>query len=272
MNKIIKIVFGIFMVGVLVLSLIGCNDVMYTNRSRPLLIPEGQLATSGAESYAGIKTQSKLITNNAQYFMISRVGTRVAEAAVATMKEANQTDLISSFSWENILIDSPNVVNAFCLPGGKIAVYTGIMKIISSDDELAVVMSHEVAHAVAQHGNERVSQQLLLSLGNEVLNKVMENNSPEVKNAYNIIYGVGTTYGIMLPYSRLHESEADKVGLILMAKAGYKPQAAIAFWTKMSQQNTSKPLEFLSTHPADETRIKDLQAVMPEALKYYSGK
>ncbi len=243
---------------------------MFSNRSRVLLVSEGEIAQMSAQSYSEIKAADKIITNNSQFAMVKRVGERVAQAANNTLLEAKNTDLLNTFKWEFVLIDSPNVVNAFCMPGGKIAVYTGILPLTKTDDDLAVVMSHEVSHALAQHGNERMSQQLLVGIGSSVLNKVIENNSPEVKDAYNTIYGVGTTFGVMLPYSRLHETEADKIGLILMAKAGYNPQAATGFWERMSKLGQSKPPEFLSTHPSDETRIKDIKAYIPEAMKYYS--
>jgi predicted Zn-dependent protease len=158
-------------------------------------------------------------------------------------------------------------VNAFCMPGGKIVVYEGLLKLVSSDDELAVVVGHEVAHAVAKHSNERMSQQLMTQYGAQILTQALSNKSAAIQKAGSTIYGLGAQYGVTLPFSRKHETEADYMGLIFMTMAGYDPNVAITFWQKMSAGGASVP-EFMSTHPSDATRIKDIQKILPELNKY----
>jgi predicted Zn-dependent protease len=159
--------------------------------------------------------------------------------------------------------------NAWCMPGGKVVVYTGILPYTVDQNGLAVVLSHEIAHAVARHGNERMSQQLLVQMGGIALSEAIKQKPEETKNIFNAVYGIGTQVGLMLPYSREHELEADRLGLIFMAMAGYDPQTAIPFWERMAKSAGAKPPEFISTHPSDATRINKIKAVMPEAMKYY---
>ncbi len=175
---------------------------------------------------------------------------------------------IDGFQWEFNLVDD-DVPNAWCMPGGKVVVYTGLLPLTQNETGLAVVMGHEIAHAVARHGNERMSQELALQLGGVALSVAIEKKPEETKQLFYSAYGIGSELGIVLPYSRLHETEADKLGLIFMAMAGYNPEEAIPFWTRMSQSGGQKPPEILSTHPADETRIRNLKEFMPEAMKYY---
>jgi predicted Zn-dependent protease len=163
-------------------------------------------------------------------------------------------------------------VNAWCMPGGKVVVYTGILPVAQDDSGLAVVIAHEIAHAIAQHGSERMSQGLLVNLGGGVLSSALEKKPEETKNLWMTVFGVGTQYGVILPYSRLHENEADHLGLIFMSMAGYNPNAAVAFWERMSKIKKGQlNLEFLSTHPTDQTRINNIKAEIPEAMKYYEN-
>jgi predicted Zn-dependent protease len=158
------------------------------------------------------------------------------------------------------------------MPGGKVVVYSGILPYTQDPAGLAVVMGHEIAHAIARHGNERMSQAILIETGGLALAAAIDEKPEETKGLFMMAYGVGTSVGVSLPYSRAHETEADKLGLIFMAMAGYNPQAAIGFWQRMAQSGGQKPPEFLSTHPSDQTRISNLQAFMPEAMKYYYPK
>ena len=173
------------------------------------------------------------------------------------------------FEWEFILIEDEKTPNAWCMPGGKVAFYTGILPYTKDDTGVAVVMGHEVAHALAQHGNERMSQGLLVNLGGATLAKALETKPEMTRNLWLGAFGLGTQVGVLLPYSRKHESEADRIGLILMAKAGYDPNQAVAFWERMSQSGGQAPPEFLSTHPANATRIADLKKHLPEAMTHY---
>ena len=176
---------------------------------------------------------------------------------------------IKNYRWEFNLIENDKMVNAFCMPGGKVGVYTGILPITQNETGLAVVMGHEIAHAIAKHGNERVSQGLLAQLGGVALSTALSKNPGTTNQIFMAAYGVGANVGVLLPYSRLHESEADRIGLILMAKAGYDPREAVPFWQRMNEKGGPRPPEFLSTHPAPESRIKQIQDLIPEAMKYY---
>jgi predicted Zn-dependent protease len=203
--------------------------------------------------------------------MVKSVGRDISVAVEDFMMKNNMKDRIAGFSWEFNLIDS-DVPNAWCMPGGKIVVYSGILPLTATESGLAVVIGHEIAHAVARHGNERMSQGLLINLGGMALSAALESEPEKTRNLYLAAYGLGSQVGIALPYSRSHENEADKLGLIFMAMAGYNPQAAVDFWSRMSKIGGNKPPEFLSTHPSDETRIKNMEAFIPEAMKYYNAR
>jgi predicted Zn-dependent protease len=182
------------------------------------------------------------------------------------LKNNGLANEVQNFAWEFNLVKD-NQVNAFCMPGGKIVVYEGLLNICSSDDELAVVVGHEVAHAVAKHSNERISQQLLAEYGAQVVGQALSKKSESIQKIGNTVYGLGAQYGVTLPFSRKHESEADYMGLIFMTMAGYNPNTAITFWQKMSANGASIP-EFMSTHPSDATRINDIKKYLPELEKY----
>ena len=237
----------------------ACSTVPFTGRKRLLLVDQATELEMGAQAYQEVLDESNLSTDAVQVERIRTIGRRVAEA---TGK--------SDYAWEFNLIQADTIANAFCLPGGKVAVYTGITQLASTDAELATVMAHEIAHAVARHGAERMTQMLMVELGGMALDKALETQSEKTLELANVAYGVGTSLSYILPYSRTHESEADHLGLIYMAKAGYDPRAAVDFWRKMQQKyGNQEPPEFLSTHPGSATRIADLQKWMPEALKYY---
>ena len=201
--------------------------------------------------------------------MIKNVGAKIAQATEKFLQSKGKASRTSGFNWEFNLVND-ETVNAWCMSGGKVVFYTGILPVTQDENGLAVVMGHEIAHAVARHGNERMSQQLALQGGGLTLQVLLSEKPELTQNLLLQAYGVGATLG-SLKYSRTHETEADKMGLVFMAMAGYDPQKAPEFWKRMSALGGAKPPEFLSTHPSDETRIKDLQEFMPTAMKYYNG-
>lgn len=246
-----------FVLLVSVISLAACATVQYTGRRQFNLVSPQQEAQLGEEAYKDV-LQKNQITKNADYQRrIKEIGARIQAAA-------DKPD----FKWEFNVLQGKDV-NAFCLPGGKVAFWDGIMPICETDAGVAVVMGHEVAHALAHHGAERMSQGMGAELVGQLLSVGLGGADPAVRDRALQAYGLGAQVGVMLPFSRSHESEADHIGLILMAEAGYDPRAAVNFWKKMSQQGGKKPPEFLSTHPADETRIRQIEQWLPEALSHY---
>ena len=185
------------------------------------------------------------------------------------MAEAGQSANIKNYQWDFNLIEEDKTVNAWVMPGGKAAVYTGILPYTLNETGLAVVLGHEVAHALADHGNERMSDALVAQMGGMALSVALSSKPQQTQQLFATVYGVGANVGFLLPYSRLHESEADRIGLTLMARAGYDPREAIPFWERMSRQGEKRPPQFLSTHPAPETRIAGIKKYLAEALPYY---
>lgn len=249
--------------------LVGCASVPITGRKQLSFIPEGQLMTLSDENYKQVLTESKISTDAASSAKVVSVGKRIAAAAEAFMRENGMQAQLANYHWEFNLIDAPKTVNAFCMPGGKIVVYTGILPVTKDENGLATVMSHEVAHALANHGGERMSQQLLLQYGGIGFSELIKSKPEKARQILAQVYGAGAQYGVLLPFGRGQETEADRIGLILMARAGYDPQNAIPFWTRMSSLGGSASPEFLSTHPSNARRIADIKKEMPEALKYY---
>jgi predicted Zn-dependent protease len=249
--------------------LISCSTVPITGRKQLNLLPESEIMAMSLTQYEEFLKQNKLSEDKEQTEMVKRVGKRIANAVERYFEEHGMSDRIKDFEWEFNLVED-DTPNAWCMPGGKVVVYTGILPITQDETGLAVVMGHEIAHAVARHGNERMSQQLTVQGFGTVLSVALDEKPEQTQNIFLSAYGIGTQLGIMLPYSRTHETEADKLGLIFMAMAGYNPREAVNFWERMSQQGGQKPPEFLSTHPADETRAKNLEEFMPEALKFYN--
>jgi len=221
------------------------------------------------QQYSEVLKKSKLSNDTSKVQMVRRVGGRIAGAAESFLRESGMAGDISLYKWEFNLIEDDKMVNAWCMPGGKVAVYTGILPITRDETGLAVVVGHEVAHAIAKHGNERMSQALLVQLGGIGLSTALSTQAAATQELFLQLYGVGTNVGYMLPYSRLQENEADRIGLVLMAKAGYDPRAAVTLWQRMNAQGGGRSLEFLSTHPAPETRIAKIQSLLPEAMRYY---
>ncbi len=246
-----------------------CAVVPVTGRKQLSLISNDQILPMSFQSYRVVLDTSKLSKNKGWISMVKRVGHRIKGAVEQYMFEHNLQSYLKGYKWEFNLIDA-NIVNAWCMPGGKVVFYTGIMPVCENETGVAVVMGHEIAHAIANHGRERMSQQMLQQLGGVALEAAIASKPAETRAIFEMAYGVGATYGAILPYSRLHELEADKMGLIFMAMAGYDPHAAPAFWERMEKINKGQaPPEFLSTHPAPEHRIAELEAMIPEAMKYY---
>jgi len=246
-----------------------CSSVPLTGRSQLNMIPSSEMLTMSFQQYDQFLKESKVITNTAEVSMVKQTGAKIQNAVERYMSENKLSDRLKGYNWDFNLVEDDQV-NAWCMPGGKVVVYTGILPVTQDETGLAVVMGHEIAHAIAEHGNERMSQQLLQQVGAVSLMVAMQDEPAETQALWLGVYGVGTTVGIMLPYSRTHESEADHLGLIFMAMAGYDPHAAPEFWKRMaaSKQGGSPP-EFLSTHPSDQTRIEDITSWIPEAMKYY---
>jgi len=252
------------------LFLTACAEVPITHRQSLQILPESQLATLSLQEYDEVLQKSRLSKNRQQVQMVRQVGLKIARAAEAFLSEAGMQSQIKNLQWEFNLIEDDKAVNAWVMPGGKAAVYTGILPYTRNETGLAVVLGHEVAHAIAGHGNERMSQGLLAQMGGAALSVALSENSPETRNLFMQAYGTGATVGLLLPYSRLHESEADRIGLTLMARAGYDPREAIPFWQRMNKQGGRRPPEFISTHPAPRSRIANIKKYIPEALPYYS--
>ncbi|MCD7931250.1 MAG: M48 family metallopeptidase [Tannerellaceae bacterium] len=250
----------------MLLILSGCGSVPLTGRRQVLLVSDQEVLSASLTQYNDYIKTAKVSHNTAAVDQVTRVGKRIAAATEVYMKANGLADEVKNFSWEFNVVDDPQV-NAFCMPGGKIVVYTGLLNLVSSDDELAVVMGHEVAHAVAKHANERMSQQVLSEVGGSLLGAAVSGSSTAVQAVAGTVYGLGSQYGVMLPYSRKHELEADHLGLIFMAMAGYNPDAAVTFWQKMAAQGSKTP-ELMSTHPSDANRIKEIQRLLPEARQY----
>ncbi len=258
---------GLFITGLLLLS--SCGSVPLTGRRQVLLVSDQDVITSSLTQYSEFMKEAKVSRNQAMTEKVVRVGRNIAAATEAYLKANGLESEVAKFSWEFNLVQSDQV-NAFCMPGGKIVVYEGIMPYTSTDDELAAILGHEVAHAVAKHSNERMSTQLMTEYGSAILGTAISGTSSAVQTVANTVYGLGAQYGVMLPYSRKHEYEADHMGLIFMAMAGYNPNAAITFWTKMAQGKSGQSPEFMSTHPSDANRIREIQGYLPEAMKYYN--
>jgi predicted Zn-dependent protease len=249
--------------------LAACATVPLTERRSLSLIPDSELVSLSNDQYAQVLKESKLSTDQQKIQMVTRVGRRIATAAEGFLEESGAGDKIKNYQWEFNVIEDDKTANAWCMPGGKVAVYTGILPFTKNEAGLAVVVGHEVAHAIAEHGNERMSQALLAQLGGIALSVALSNQPTATQQIYMAAYGVTTNVGALLPYSRLHESEADRIGLTLMAKAGYDPNEAVRFWQTMSAQGGSRPPTLLSTHPAPESRIEKIKSYIPEAMRYY---
>ena len=249
------------------LTAIACSTVPITGRKQINVIPNSEIIPLFSQSYQEVLKESKLSTNREQTAQVKRVGDRIRRAAEQYFIDNGQANYLSDFQWEFNLIES-NEVNAWCMPGGKVAFYTGILPICANEAGIAAVMGHEVAHAIANHGGERMSKGLIQNFGMSLLGSALNQNPTLTKELlYQSVGGVSQLG--MLKFSRDQETEADKIGLIFMAMAGYDPQEAVAFWERMQNAGGQSPPEFLSTHPSGTRRVRDLNAWMPEAKEYY---
>ena len=248
---------------------IQCSTVPITGRKQLNLIPASQMQSLSYQQYGDFIKTNKLSKDQNGIALVHNVGVKIQKAVEQYMAQNNMSSSLDGYNWEFNLVEDPQV-NAWCMPGGKVVVYTGILPITKDETGLAVVLGHEIAHAIAQHGDERMSQGLITQLGGMALQKAIDTKPAVTQQLFSTAFGLGTQVGVLLPFSRLQESEADHLGLIFMAMAGYDPNLAVPFWQRMSSMNTGqKPPEFLSDHPADATRIQDIQKELPEANKYY---
>ncbi len=253
----------------IMLILFSCQTVPITGRQQLSLIPSESILSMSYQSYSDYLSKNKVINDTEEAQMVKRVGQRIQKAVEKYFKDHNMQKQLEGYSWEFNLIDD-KTINAWCMPGGKVAVYKGILPVAQNEAGLAVVMGHEISHAVAKHGDERMSQGLITQMGGMLLSEALASKPKETSNLFLTAYGLGAQVGFLLPYSRVHETEADRLGLIFMAMAGYDPHEAVDFWKRMSRvKQGESPPEFLSTHPADTTRIKNIEKMIPEAMTYY---
>ena len=253
----------------LVPVMIACHTNAITGRKQLALFPESVLQQQALTEYHSFLSQNRVLSNNANKDaeMVDRVGRRIAKAITDYYSSKGLGKELEGYKWEFNLVDNKEV-NAWCMPGGKVVVYTGLLPITQNEAALAIVMGHEITHAVAHHGNERISQ-AMIAQGLEVAGDVFTSKNPKANSIFKQVFAPSAQIGVLLPNSRNQEYEADHLGLIFAAMAGYNPREAIPFWTRMSQSGGAKPAEFLATHPSDENRIARLQGYMNEALSYY---
>ncbi len=254
------------------LVFISCTENKVTGRRQLKLLPESQLQSMALQQYNTFLKSNKVVplsSNNANADMVQRVGKKIAAAITSFYTNEGKSNVLDGFKWEFNLVDD-NQVNAWCMPGGKVVVYTGLLPVTKTEAGLAVVMGHEIAHALALHGNERVSQGLLQQFGGVALQVALSDYPVETQSLFMNAYGISTTVGAILPFSRKHELEADRFGLKFAALAGYNPEEGVALWRRMGEASKGqKPPEILSTHPSDETRIEKMKIYAEEASKYY---
>lgn len=252
----------------LLLMLSACKRVAITGRKQVTLIKESELVLLSDQEYRKFLSVNKVVKGTQDAERVQRIGKQIANAVENYYRQNKLESKINDFAWEfNLVQDS--LVNAWCMPGGKVVFYTGILPICQDDDGLAVVMGHEIAHAVAQHGNERMSHGMMAQLGAAALSVATTSQTEQTQNLFMQAYGVGAQLGVLLPFSRKHETEADRLGLVFMAMAGFNPDKAPAFWERMGALSGGKePPVFVSSHPNSKTRVADLKAYIPVAKKY----
>lgn len=248
----------------------SCFTNPVTGRKSLNLAEESDIAKMANTQYTSFLSTNPLVQGTGDANMVKRVGAKMAAAVTEYLASKGQQNLVSGYAWEFNLVNNAQA-NAWCMPGGKVVVYSGILPLTQNETGLAVVMGHEIAHAVARHGNERLSAQLVAEFGGQTLSALMSSNSAGAQQVFNTVYGLGAG-GAVLAYSRKHETEADEMGLYFMALAGYDPNEAINFWQRMAAKGGAKPPEFLSTHPSDSRRIQDIKGWIPRATQYYNSK
>lgn len=263
-----KALFRLFALSLVLAMFTACSKVPITGRSQLNMLPESELMGMGLTEYEQfLGEHPPLPPSDQRVALVRGIGDRLAAAATTYLKENGAADRVANFTWEFNVVNDPQV-NAWCMPGGKVVVYTGLMPVAQDEAGLALVMGHEIAHAIARHGNERMSQAMTVQGIGLTLQAFSSENPTLASELFLQAFGVGGQLG-MMAYGRKQESEADKMGLVFMAMAGYDPRVAPSFWERMAAQGGAKPPEILSTHPSDQRRIADLNAYMPEAMKYY---
>lgn len=260
---------GLILKMALVIILVSCQKVPITGRKQVSILPESELISMSLTSYRDFLSKNPPApASDPNAALVKQVGAKLAKAVEDFMRDKKLSSRLKGYKWEFNYVNN-SAINAWCMPGGKVVVYSGLLPVTQTEASLACVMGHEVAHAVARHGNERMSQGLLVQGGGIALQVALAQKPQMTQDIFYQSYGIGSQLG-MLKYSRVHESEADKMGLIFMAMAGYDPNEAIGFWQRMSQAGGGNaPIELLSTHPSDDTRIADIRKFLPQAMKYY---
>ncbi len=249
-------------------TLAACSTVMISGRKQLLLVPDSEILAMSLQSYKQFIDSVPPSTDKANTALVKKVGKNISTVVEKYLRDNGMASEIPNFAWEFNLVKD-KTVNAFCMPGGKVVVFEGILPITQNEVGMAVVLGHEIAHAVAKHSSERMSQQMLVQYGSSITDVLLSNKSEATRSTINTIYGIGSQYGVMLPYSRKQEYEADQLGLVFLAMAGYNPNEAITFWERMAANSNGAPMEFLSTHPSDANRIAKIKELIPEAMKYY---
>jgi len=261
----------IFLLLIISVILAGCALNLLTGRKQLSLVKESDLQLMATTQYKTFLTENKILNSatSRDAATVDRVGARIANAITKYYDSQGKESMLEGYVWEFNTVDSKEI-NAWCLPGGKVVVYTGLLPVTQNEASLAIVLGHEIAHSVAKHGNERMSQAMVQQMGGMALEVALAQKPKETQDLFMMSYGIGSDLGAMLPWSRQQETEADQYGLIFSAMAGYDPREALPFWQRMSAAGGANPPEFLSTHPSDATRIRKLKQFMPEALKYYT--
>lgn len=247
--------------------LASCSSVLISGRKQLLLVPDADVLAMSGKSYKQFIDSVPASTDKVSTALVKKVGRNISLVVENYLRTNGKEAEIANYAWEFNLVKDTSV-NAFCMPGGKVVFFEGILPVAKNETGIAVVMGHEVAHAVAKHSSERLSQQMMLQYGASLTDILMTNKSDAARTGINALYGIGAQFGVMLPYSRKHEYEADQLGLIFLAMAGYDPNQAITFWERMAAKGSSR-VEFMSTHPSDANRIAKLKQMIPEAMKYY---
>jgi predicted Zn-dependent protease len=260
-----------YFLGILIcIFVISCQTVPVTGRTQLQIVPSDQILAMSTESYNDFLSKHEVVRGTAEANQVNRVGERIRLAVERYFAQRNLSHQLSGYQWEFNLVRNADV-NAWAMPGGKVVVYTGMLPIARDETGLAVVMGHEIAHVVAKHGNERMSQGLVTQMGGMALGAALSQRPQQTQGLFMAAFGLGAQVGVLLPYSRLQESEADHLGLIFMAMAGYDPRAAVPFWERMAMEKTkAAPPAFLSTHPPTEARIENIRALIPEAMTHFN--
>lgn len=267
LQRTIKFTLVIFMAA---LFLESCGSVPFTGRRQLQLVSDEEVIALSLQQYQDFMRTAPVEKGTPNAQMVSRIGSRIANAVKTFYTNNGYASELDNYSWEFSLVKE-NSVNAFAMPGGKVVIYTGLLPVTQTEEALAVVVGHEIAHVIARHSSERLSQQVALQYGGAIAGGLL-GNSQAMQQLGGAVFGLGAQYGVMMPYARKQEYEADEIGLILMAIAGYDPRVAVPFWTRMAQSSGGGQVpEFMSTHPTDSKRIARIESIMPSVLQYYKG-